>query len=105
MAYVDKAKVMGSLLMKEQGAERDRSIDLTFGRDKDFVSLEVLTRTPGAAPLRVVNEDYLKQYKLDKGFIDTLRTAIGPWDEARVHDAYSPQLACLTASSTGTPAL
>src|ERR1700733_3404087 len=37
LSYVDKAKVIGSLLLKEQGEERDRSLDLTFGRDKDFV--------------------------------------------------------------------
>ena len=73
LSYVDKAKVIGSLLLKSDGTERANSLDLTFGRDKDFVVVEVLTREPSAAPLRVVNDAYLMQYKLDKTFIDSLR--------------------------------
>src|SRR6185312_15308438 len=57
MSYIDKAKVVGALLLKEQGEERDHSLDLTFRRDHDFVSVEVLSRTPTGAPNRVVNED------------------------------------------------
>lgn len=75
LSYIDKAKVIGTLLLKDQGPDREKSLDLTFGRDQDFVAVEVLSRTPSATSNRVVNEAYLKQYKLDKFFIDTLRTA------------------------------
>ncbi|MGZ3722055.1 MAG: adenylate/guanylate cyclase domain-containing protein [Bdellovibrionales bacterium] len=75
LAYIEKTKVIGEVLYKKQGEERDRSLDITFGRDKDFVAVEVLSKTPGAAVNRVVNEEFLKQYKLDKQFIDTLRVA------------------------------
>ncbi len=75
LSYIDKTKVIGALLLKQKGEERDRSIELTFGRDKDFVAVEVLSKTPGASPLRVVNEAYLKQYKLDQSFMDSLRSA------------------------------
>ena len=73
--YVDKAKVIASLLMKDTSTpeEREKSLDLTFGRDKDFVAVEVIAKTPSAVPLRVVNEAYLKQYKLDKSYIEVLR--------------------------------
>ncbi len=76
-SYIDKAKVVASLLMKDSSAteEKAKAIELTFGRDKDFVALEVLSRDKNAQPMRVVNEAYLKQYKLDKSFIDNLRTA------------------------------
>jgi adenylate cyclase len=77
ISAIDKAKVIGALLMKDTGEEREKALDLTFRRDKDFVSVEVIPRVipPGAPPVRVVNEDYLKQYKLDKSFIDVLRSA------------------------------
>jgi adenylate cyclase len=77
LSYIDKAKVIGSLLLKDsaEGDEKGKALDLTFHRDNDFVSVEVLSRTPRAVPLRVVNEDYLKQYKLDKAFMDVLRAA------------------------------
>ncbi len=76
LAYVDKAKVIASLLMKDTGSaeEKAKSLDLTFGRDKDFVALDVISRQPGQ-PLRVINESYLQQYKLDKTFIEALRVA------------------------------
>lgn len=73
ISYVDKAKVVASLLMKESGDDRERALDLTFRRDKDFVSIEVIGKTPLAKPLRVVNEAYLQQYKLDASFMNSLR--------------------------------
>lgn len=73
ISYVDKAKVVASLLMKESGEDRDRALDLTFKRDKDFVSIEVIGKTPLLKPLRVVNEAYLQQYKLDASFMNSLR--------------------------------
>jgi adenylate cyclase len=76
VSYIDKAKVIGSLLMKgEAGPEKDRALDLTFRHDADFVDVEVMARVPSIEPMRVVNEAYLKQYKLDKSFIDVLRAA------------------------------
>jgi len=76
ISYIDKAKVVASLLMKDPGSgETAKALDLTFHRDKDFVAVEVIARdqAAGAAPLRVVNETYLKQYKLDGSFLDVLR--------------------------------
>jgi adenylate cyclase len=75
LSYIEKIKVVGEVLYKKQGEERDKSLEITFGRDKDLVTVEVLGRTPSAVPNRVVNEEFLKQYKLDKSFIDTLRAA------------------------------
>lgn len=75
VSYIEKAKVVGSLLLKDVGGieEKEKSLELTFRRDPDLVSVEVLGRTPSPEPLRVVNELYLKQYKLDRSFIDVLR--------------------------------
>ena len=75
LSYIEKTKVIGEVLQKSQGIERERSLEITFGRDKDFVAVEVIGKTPNAVPNRIVNEGYLKQYKLDKSFIDTLRAA------------------------------
>ncbi len=73
ISYIEKAKVVAALLLKSSGEERDKALDLTFTRDPDLVSVEVVARQSSGAPLRVVNETYLKQYKLDKSYIDTLR--------------------------------
>lgn len=75
LSYIEKVKLVGEILYKKQGEERTKLIDITFGHDKDFVAVEVISKTPEATPNRVVNEEFLKQYKLDKGFIDTLRVA------------------------------
>ncbi|MBX3023044.1 MAG: HAMP domain-containing protein [Bdellovibrionales bacterium] len=77
ISYIDKAKIIASLLYKDYASaeEKEKALDLTFRRDKDFVTVEVIPRTPREQPLRVVNDDYLKQYKLDKSFIDVLRSA------------------------------
>ncbi len=74
LSYVDKAKIIGSLLLKDNAADREKSLDLTFGRDKDFVVVDVVSRDTSVPPLRVVNEEYLKQYKLDKAFVEALRS-------------------------------
>lgn len=75
LSYVDKAKIVASLLMKDSSSpeEKAKSLDLTFGRDKDFVAVDVVSRQSQSAPLRIVNETYLQQYKLDKSFIESLR--------------------------------
>lgn len=76
-SYVDRAKIVASLLLKESGTEEERqkSIDLTFHRDRELVSLEVLSLEGRQRGMRVVNDGYLQQYKLDKSFIDVLRDA------------------------------
>lgn len=75
VSYIEKAKVVGSLLLKDTSSidDREKSLDLTFRRDPDLVAVEVLSRQPNAEPLRVVNEVYLQQYKLDRSFVDVLR--------------------------------
>lgn len=91
LSYIDKAKVIGSLLLKDTSSqeEKAKSLELTFGRDKDFVAIDVISRIKDAPPLRIVNEAYLEQQdklkvqkegkssstKLDKTFIDVLRSA------------------------------
>lgn len=75
ISYIEKAKVVASLLLKTSGSseEREKALDLTFRRDPDLVVVEVISRTPRSEPLRVVNEEFLKPYKLDDSFIDVLR--------------------------------
>lgn len=79
LAYIDKSKVVASLLLKDtsNAEEKAKSLELTFGRDKDFVALDVISRNKDVAPLRVVNETYLQlqDKTLDKSFIDILRSA------------------------------
>ena len=79
LTFVDKAKVVGSLLMKDTGTpeEREKTLDFAFYRDRDLVAIEVITKTPNAEPMRVVNEKNLKADEpgLDKSFIDVLRQA------------------------------
>lgn len=79
LTFVDKAKVVGSLLMKDTGTpeEREKALDFSFYRDRDLVAIEVITKTPNAEPMRVVNEKNLKADEpgLDKSFIDVLRQA------------------------------
>ncbi|NJM09688.1 MAG: hypothetical protein HC883_01960 [Bdellovibrionaceae bacterium] len=77
MSYIDKAKVVASLLLKDYSApeEKAKALDLTFGRDKDLVAVDVISRSESETPRRVVNETYLLQYKLDKSFIEVLRSA------------------------------
>lgn len=75
ISYVDKVKMVAALLMKESDpVERERSLDLTFRRDPDLVTTEVISRA-GGTPLRIVNTSYLQQYKLDASFIEILREA------------------------------
>src|ERR1700730_16570520 len=41
LSYVDKIKVIGALLMKAEGPEREHALELMFGRDHDFVVVEI----------------------------------------------------------------
>ena len=52
ISYVDKVKMVAALLMKESDpADRERALDLTFRRDPDLVTTEVISRA-GGKPLR-----------------------------------------------------
>jgi adenylate cyclase len=75
--YIDRAKIVASLLLKDTSSdeEKQKSIDLTFRRDREFVAVEVVARGNTGNGLRVVNESYLEQYKLDRSFIEILRSA------------------------------
>lgn len=77
LSYMDRARIVATLLLKEASSEeeKNKSIDLTFHRDREFVAVEVIARGQEGRGVRVVNEPYLQQYKLDKGFIDVLRSA------------------------------
>ncbi len=77
ISYIDRAKIVASLLLNDatSSIEKDSSMELTFYRDREFVAVEVLSRTGAERSMRVVNEKYLQQYKLDAGFIDVLREA------------------------------
>lgn len=72
--YIDKVNMIASLMTKKIDGETEKTLDLTFRRDRDLVVVEIQSRD-GSEPKRVVNEDYLKQYKLDALYIDTLRKA------------------------------
>lgn len=79
VSYVDKAKIVASLLLKgsTNPQEVERAMDLTFRRNKDLVSVEVIPRSlpqgTSAEPLRIVNEEYLSEYKQDRHYMDRLR--------------------------------
>lgn len=75
ISYVDKAKIIAALLTKEFSteAERQSALDLTFSGDRDLVAVELMGLDPNKAPVRVVNEEYLKNYNLDRIYIETLR--------------------------------
>jgi adenylate cyclase len=75
ISYVDKVKIISSLLTKEftTDAERQSALDLTFRGDRDLVSVEVIGMDTSKPPVRLVNDEYLKNYKLDETYIDTLR--------------------------------
>lgn len=74
-SYVDKAKIIASLLTKSftSEAERQSALQLTFHGDRDLVAVEVITSQGGGAPVRIVNDEYLKSYSLNSGYIETLR--------------------------------
>ncbi len=75
-ASIEKSKIIASLLISTNANSpaRTTSVDLTFGRDLDLVSLEVVERGKKRNPdWLVINEAYLADYKLDKRFIDVLR--------------------------------
>lgn len=75
ISYVDKAKIIGAILTKEFSteAERQSALDLTFSGDRDLVAVELLGLDTSKAPVRVVNEEYLKNYKLDSSYIESVR--------------------------------
>jgi len=77
LSYVDKAKVIAALLLSAEGEERRRSLDLMFGRDRDFVVVEVVARgaTSATPKMRVVQEEFFKPFRLKADHLDRLREA------------------------------
>lgn len=75
IGYIDKVKVIASLLMKDYPSEeaREKDLELTFRKDNDLVAVEVVSIDSSRPSIRVVNEEYLKNYKLNKRYIETLR--------------------------------
>ncbi|MCB0363636.1 MAG: HAMP domain-containing protein, partial [Bdellovibrionales bacterium] len=69
-------KMIASLLLKSYPTREDKenALDLTFRQDRDLVSLEIWHRGDSRAIERVVNEEYLQQYRLTAGFIDQVRS-------------------------------
>jgi len=75
LSYIDKVRVIAEVLERPPGdEERKKELQLTFTHDKDIVAIEVINKVPGPKN-REVNDEYLKQYKQDASYIDTLRTA------------------------------
>lgn len=78
-SYIDKIKVVATLLLKDSSnaEEKAKSLDLTFGQDRELVSVDILFRDKEMVPLRVVNEVHLRELQkdLDKTFVDILRSA------------------------------
>lgn len=74
-SYVDKVKIIASLLTKSftSEVERQSALQLTFHGDRDLVAVEVITSQGGGAPVRIVNDEYLKSYSLNSGYVETLR--------------------------------
>lgn len=78
ISYIDKTNVISGLLLKNYAtpAEKEKELALSFKDDRDLVSVEVISLKVGVKAKninRVVNEEYLKEYKLDKSYIDRLR--------------------------------
>lgn len=75
VSYVDKVKVVGGLLLKgrQENVAIERELELTFRRDRDLVSVEIVKVGDREPKRRVVNSEYLKQYKLTSGYIQMLR--------------------------------
>ncbi len=72
--YIDKINMIASLMTKEYSSpsERDQALELTFRRDRDLVSVEVISLQKTKSN-RVVNQEYLAQYQLDESYIEVLR--------------------------------
>jgi|SaaInlStandDraft_6_1057023.scaffolds.fasta_scaffold07903_3 adenylate cyclase len=96
VSYVDKIKVIASLLLKEHvnKGENKKALDLTFNQDKDLVVVEVikLDQPETDTPIRLVNEDFLKQYKLDKTYIDSLRSFQKKFNRFQFDSVFSGEL-------------
>jgi adenylate cyclase len=75
ISYIDKAKIIAAILQKDYSseAEKQSALELTFRGDRDLVAVEVVSVVPDKPVNRVVNEEYLKNYGLDKGYVETLR--------------------------------
>lgn len=75
IGYVDKVKLIAALLLKEYPSAdaREKDLDLTFRKDRDLVSVEVISKDSSQLPIRVINEAYLKNYDLNAEFISSLR--------------------------------
>jgi adenylate cyclase len=74
VGYIDKIKVVASLLQDPNisQAEKDKNLKYAFTDDRDLVSVEVISRD-GTPPKRIVNSEFLKQYKLNSTYIDQIR--------------------------------
>ncbi|MCC7403769.1 MAG: HAMP domain-containing protein [Bdellovibrionales bacterium] len=75
IGYVDKVKMVSSLLLKEYATkeEKEKALQLTFRQDRDLVSLEIWVKGEQKPFDRVVNDEYLKQYKLGADYIERVR--------------------------------
>lgn len=77
ISYIDKIKIVGGLLLKghQSNTDVERELELTFRRDRDLVSVEVLKVGTTEPTRRVVNDSYLEQYKLTAGYIPRVRSS------------------------------
>ena len=77
LSYIDKARVIASQLMRTyaNADERRSALEPTFFRNPDFVAVEVIPKSGDTTPNRVINPEYLKQYKLGPEYVTELRAA------------------------------
>ncbi|MCB9025233.1 MAG: HAMP domain-containing protein [Bdellovibrionaceae bacterium] len=73
VSYIDKIKIVSALLLKEDKTTQERDLQLTFRQDRDLVSIEVKSKLEGFKKIQVINEDYLKEYNLNKEYIEEIR--------------------------------
>jgi hypothetical protein len=75
--YIDRTKVVASLLLKEYPtkSEREDSLNISFRQDRDLVTVEVYAQKGKSFERlhRVVNDLYLKSYNVGKEYIERLR--------------------------------
>ncbi|MCB0355455.1 MAG: HAMP domain-containing protein [Bdellovibrionales bacterium] len=73
VSYIDKVKIVAALLLKGDKSTQERDLALTFRQDRDLVAIEVRSNIEGFQKLSVVNDEYLKEYNLDKDYIEEVR--------------------------------
>ena len=102
-SYIDKVKVIAALMLRPYGDEEDKrkSLDLTFKKDRDLVSMEVRRVGHATETQRIINTGFLEQYNLSRDYIDKLRAAQTNTGRFQVDAVYAGEVEIRNASLEG----